>query len=24
AVGGGKAVNGYVKNHYPKGLRLRD
>ncbi len=24
AIGGGKAVNGYVKNHYPKGLRLRD
>ncbi len=24
ALGGGKAVNGYVKNHYPKGLRLRD
>lgn len=24
AVGGGKAVDGYVKNHYPKGLRLRD
>ena len=24
AVGGGKAVNGFVKNHYPKGLRLRD
>lgn len=22
-VGGGKAVNGTVKNHYPKGLRLR-
>lgn len=24
AVGGGKAVDGFVKNHYPKGLRLRD
>lgn len=24
AVGGGKAVDGYIKNHYPKGLRLRD
>ncbi len=24
AAGGGKAVSGYVKNHYPKGLRLRD
>ncbi len=23
-VGGGKAVDGYVKNHYPKGLRLRE
>ena len=22
-IGGGKAVNGYVKNHYPKGLRLK-
>lgn len=24
SVGGGKAVDGFIKNHYPKGLRLRD
>ncbi len=23
-IGGGKTVNGYVKNHYPKGLRLKN